>query len=69
MAEKKTRRPMTPDQKRARMILVIVLVVVVLVALGVGWLAISIGLPLWIAQALAVIITGILALFMLAQLA
>lgn len=58
------RRPMTPDQKRALSILIITAVVIVILAIGVGWLASSMGAPLWIAVAIVVIVTAAVGLFM-----
>ncbi len=58
------RRPMTSDQKRALSILIITAVVIVILAIGVGWLASSMGAPLWIAVAIVVIVTAAVGLFM-----
>lgn len=58
------RRPMTSDQKRALSILIITAVVIVILAVGVGWLATSMGAPLWIAAAIVVIVTAAIGLFM-----
>ena len=58
------RRPMTSDQKRALSILIITAVVIVILAVGVGWLASSMGAPLWIAVALVVVVTAAVGLFM-----
>ncbi len=58
-----SRRPMTPDQKRALAILIITGVVIVILGLGVGWLAVSIGAPLWIAVAIVVVVTAAVGLF------
>ena len=58
------RRPMTSDQKRALSILIITGMVIVILAIGVGWLASSLGAPLWLAVAIVVIVTAAVALFM-----
>ena len=58
------RRPMTPDQKRALAILAVTAVVIVILAIGVGWLATSMGAPLWIALAIVVVVTAAVGLFM-----
>lgn len=57
-------RRMTTDQKRARVVLIVIVAVIVLVALGVGWLALSIGIPFWIAAILTITIAGVVGLFM-----
>jgi len=61
------RRPMTPDQKRALVIVIVTAIVVVILAVGVGWLATSMGAPLWIAVGIVVVVTAIVALFMFLQ--
>lgn len=61
------RRPMTPDQKRALAILIVTAIVVVILAAGVGWLATSMGAPLWIAVGVVVVVTAIVGLFMFLQ--
>ena len=58
------RRPMTHDQKRARSILIITAAIIVVFALGVGWLASSLGAPLWLAVAIVVVVTAAVGLFM-----
>ena len=58
------RRPMTTDQKRALAIIIVTVVVIVILAIGVGWLASSLGAPLWIAVAIVAIVTAAVALFM-----
>ena len=58
------RRPMTSDQKRALSILIITGMVIVILAIGVGWLASSMGAPLWIAVAIVVVVTAAVGLFM-----
>ena len=58
------RRPMTSDQKRALSILIITGMVIVVLAIGVGWLASSMGAPLWIAVAVVVVVTAAVGLFM-----
>ncbi len=64
MAPDKQKRPLTSDQKRARTIILITVAVVVVLALGIGWLATSMGAPLWLAIAVTVVIGGAIALFM-----
>ena len=64
MTPDKQKRPMTSDQKRARTIILITIAVIVAVALGVGWLASSMGAPLWLAIGIVVVISGIVGLFM-----
>jgi len=59
-----SRRRMTADQKRARMILLVIAGVIAIVAIGIGWLAVSIGIPIWIAVILTVVITAVVGLFM-----
>jgi hypothetical protein len=58
------RRPMTRDQKRALAILVITGIVIVMLAIGVGWLATSMGAPLWIAVGIVIVVTAAVGLFM-----
>jgi len=58
---------MTPDQKRALAILIVTAIVVVILAVGVGWLATSMGAPLWIAVGIVVVVTAIVGLFMFLQ--
>ena len=58
------RRPMTSDQKRALSILIITGIVIVILAIGVGWLAVSIGAPLWLALVVVIVVTAIVGLFM-----
>lgn len=55
---------MTPDQKRALSILIITGIVIIILAVGIGWLASSMGAPLWIAVAIVVIVTAAVGLFM-----
>ena len=64
MDPNETRRRLTSDQKRALVILLVIVVVIAIVAIGIGWLAVSLGIPFWIAVILTVIITAIIALFM-----
>ena len=64
MTPDKQKRPMTSDQKRARTIILITIAVIVVVALGVGWLASSMGAPLWLAIGIVVVVSGIVGLFM-----
>ena len=64
MEPKEPRRRWTTDQKRALVILLVIVVVIAIVAIGIGWLAVSIGIPFWIAVILTVIITAVVALFM-----
>ena len=61
------RRPLTSDQKRALAILIVTAIVVVILAIGVGWLATSMGAPLWIALAIVVVVTAVVGLFMFLQ--
>ena len=58
------RRPMSTDQKRALAILGITLLVIVILVIGVGWLATSMGAPLWIALAIVLIVSAAVGLFM-----
>lgn len=58
------RRPMTTDQKRALAILIITGAVIVILAIGVGWLASSLGAPLWLALAIVVVVTAAVGVFM-----
>ena len=62
------RRRLTTDQKRALLILLVIVIVIALVAIGIGWLAVSFGVPLWIAVILAVIITAAIGLLALLNL-
>ena len=64
MDPNETRRRLTSDQKRALVILLVIVAVIAIVAIGIGWLAVSLGIPFWIAVILTVIITAIIALFM-----
>ena len=58
------RRPMTSDQKRVLAILAITAIVIVILAIGVGWLAVQFGAPIWLALAIVVVVTAIVALYM-----
>ena len=58
------RRPLTSDQKRARSIILITVAVIAVLALGVGWLATSMGAPLWLALGLVVVVSAVIGLFM-----
>lgn len=55
---------MSTDQKRALAILGITLLVIVILVIGVGWLATSMGAPLWIALAIVLIVSAAVGLFM-----
>lgn len=68
MTPEKQKRPLTSDQKRARSIILITVVVIAVLALGVGWLATSIGAPLWLAIGLVVVIAAVVGLFMFLEL-
>jgi type IV secretory pathway TrbD component len=59
---------MSTDQKRSLAILGITLLVIVILAIGVGWLATSMGAPLWIALAIVLIVGAAVGLFMFLQL-
>jgi len=61
------KRPLTADQKRARSILIITAVVIVILALGLGWLATSMGAPLWLALAITAVVGSAVGLFMFLQ--
>jgi hypothetical protein len=58
------RHRLTTDEKRARVVLFVIFVAIAIVALGVGWLALSIGVPFWIAAIVTVVIAGGVGLFM-----
>jgi hypothetical protein len=62
------RRPMTIDQRRTLFILLVIAAVIAILAIGIGWLALSIGAPLWLALVLAIVITAVVGLFMFLQL-
>lgn len=64
MEPNEPRHRLTTDEKRARVVLLVIAVVIAIVALGVGWLALSIGVPFWIAAILTVIIAAVVGLFM-----
>ena len=64
MEPNEPRHRLTTDEKRARVVLLVIAVVIAIVALGVGWLALSIGVPFWIAAILTVIIAAAVGLFM-----
>lgn len=68
MHENEPRRRWTTDQKRAMVILLVIAGVIAVVAIGIGWLAVSIGVPLWIAVIIAVVVTAVVGLFMLLNL-
>jgi hypothetical protein len=55
---------MTTDQKRALAIIIITGAVIVVLAIGVGWLATSLGAPLWMALAIVVVVTAAVGVFM-----
>ncbi len=55
---------MTSDQKRAIVTLLVIVGVIAVVAIGIGYIAVSIGIPFWIAVILTVIIAAIVGLFM-----
>jgi hypothetical protein len=58
------RHRLTTDEKRARVVLLVILVVIAIVAIGVGWMAMSIGIPFWIAAIVTVVIAAGVGLFM-----
>ncbi len=64
MAPDKQKRRLTSDQKRARSIILITIAVIVVLALGVGWLASSVGAPLWLAVGIVVVVGAVVGLFM-----
>jgi hypothetical protein len=64
MNQGKSRRPMTTDQKRGLVILAFIMGLVAVVVLGVVWVALSLGLPVWIAVILAIVLAAGLGLFM-----
>ncbi len=68
MAPEKQKRPLTSDQKRARSIILITAAVIAVLALGVGWLATSIGAPLWLAVGLVVVVGAVVGLFVFLEL-
>lgn len=57
------------DQKRALVILLIIGVLIAVVAIGLASLAISIGVPFWIASIVALVIAAALGLFMFLNMA
>jgi len=59
---------MTSDQKRALAILIITAVVIAILAIGVAWMAASLGAPIWLTIAVAVVIAAVVGLFMFLQL-
>lgn len=59
---------MTSDQKRALAIVIVTAIVVLVLAIGVGWLATSMGAPLWVALAVVVVVTAVVGLFMFLEL-
>ena len=67
MTPDKQKRPMTSDQKRARSIILITVAVIVILAIGVGWLAASMGAPLWLAVGIVVVVSAGVGLFMLLE--
>jgi fatty acid desaturase len=64
VAPDKQKRRLTSDQKRARSIILITIAVIVVLALGVGWLASSVGAPLWLAVGIVVVVGALVGLFM-----
>ena len=66
MADKQ-KRPLTADQKRARGIILITVAVIIVLAIGLGWLATSMGAPLWLALGITVVVGGAISLFMFLQ--
>jgi len=58
---------MSQDQKRAFAILIVTGIVIATLAIGVGWLATSLGAPLWIVLAVVIIVTAVVGLFMFLQ--
>ncbi len=63
------RRPMTTDQKRARLILVVVGIMIAIVGIGIVAIATTFGAPLWLAIVLAIFVGAIIALVMFLELA
>ncbi len=55
---------MTTDQKRGLVILAFIMGLVAVVVLGVVWVALTLGLPVWIAIILAIVLAAGLGLFM-----
>jgi small-conductance mechanosensitive channel len=64
MEPEESGRGMSSDQKRALLILVIIAVLIAVVAIGIAYLATSIGVPLWIAAVVAIVIAAVVGLFM-----
>jgi fatty acid desaturase len=58
------RSRLSSDQKRALVILLVIAALVAIVAIGVAALATSIGVPLWIAAIIAIVIAAVVGLFM-----
>ncbi len=69
MDPNEARRRLSSDQKRALVILLIIGALIAVVAIGIGALATSIGIPLWIAAIIAVVLAAIVGLFMFLNLA
>ena len=62
------RRRLTTDQKRALLVVAVLVLVIAVVVIGVGWLAVTIGLPFWVAVVLAITLAAVLGLFTLLNL-
>ncbi|MFV2063745.1 MAG: hypothetical protein ACC726_09560 [Chloroflexota bacterium] len=52
------------DQKRMLVVLVVIAGVIAIAAIGVGYVAVTIGLPFWLALILAVTLAAGIGLFM-----
>ena len=69
MGSDEPRRRLTTDQKRALVILAVIFAVIAILAIAIGALAVSIGIPFWIAVIIAIVITAVVGLFMFLNLA
>jgi NhaP-type Na+/H+ or K+/H+ antiporter len=60
---------MSTDQKRAIVILAVIAVLIAVVVIGVFWIAVSVGLPWWLALVISVVLAAAVGLFMIINLA
>jgi NhaP-type Na+/H+ or K+/H+ antiporter len=60
---------MSTDQKRALVILAVIAVLIAVVVIGVFAIAVSIGLPWWLALVISVVLAAAVGLFMIVNLA
>ena len=69
MDSKEPRQRLTDEQKRIGFVLLLIVAVIAIVSILIGSLIASLGVPLWIAVIVTLIIAGAVGLFMFLNLA